>query len=215
MRTPSLKNSLERVQPRSLPAPTRARSGEHLRRARGEARIRDHDPAHLARAADLTWVNNPRSNSRTASDGCSSGGYRPPVRSAALARCPRSSCRMRASPRARRKCSPERARRSRQGPRLVFSRPLPTSSSSSGVRNYVGAAWEVNDVGAELFARIFDETVLDGESFGRRYGADARRCGATGIPTARCGPRTSITATRQARQACAPTAPTKVNQQDE
>jgi len=44
-----------------------------------------------------------------------------------------------------------------------------------GVRNYVGAAWEVNDVGAELFARIFYETVLDGESFGEavRRGREA------------------------------------------
>ena len=35
-----------------------------------------------------------------------------------------------------------------------------------GVRNYIGAAWKVSDVGAELFARIFYETLLDGESFG-------------------------------------------------
>ena len=35
-----------------------------------------------------------------------------------------------------------------------------------GVRNYVGTAWEVNDIGAELFARIFYTTLLSGESFG-------------------------------------------------
>jgi pimeloyl-ACP methyl ester carboxylesterase len=35
-----------------------------------------------------------------------------------------------------------------------------------GVRNYVGTAWEVNDVGAELFARVFYGALLDGESFG-------------------------------------------------
>jgi pimeloyl-ACP methyl ester carboxylesterase len=35
-----------------------------------------------------------------------------------------------------------------------------------GVRNYVGAAWEVNDVGAELFAGTFYDALLGGESFG-------------------------------------------------
>ena len=35
-----------------------------------------------------------------------------------------------------------------------------------GVRNYVGTAWEVNDIGAELFARIFYTALLGGESFG-------------------------------------------------
>jgi pimeloyl-ACP methyl ester carboxylesterase len=35
-----------------------------------------------------------------------------------------------------------------------------------GVRNYVGTAWEVNDVGAELFARVFYGALLDGETFG-------------------------------------------------
>jgi pimeloyl-ACP methyl ester carboxylesterase len=35
-----------------------------------------------------------------------------------------------------------------------------------GVRNYVGTAWEVNDVGAELFAQVFYGALLDGESFG-------------------------------------------------
>ncbi len=35
-----------------------------------------------------------------------------------------------------------------------------------GVRNYVGTAWEVNDVGAELFAQVFYGTLLAGESFG-------------------------------------------------
>jgi CHAT domain len=44
-----------------------------------------------------------------------------------------------------------------------------------GVRNYVGAAWEVDDAGAELFARIFYGTLLDGESFGEavRRGREA------------------------------------------
>ena len=36
-----------------------------------------------------------------------------------------------------------------------------------GVRNYVGTAWEVNDIGAELFARIFYTALLGGESFGQ------------------------------------------------
>lgn len=35
-----------------------------------------------------------------------------------------------------------------------------------GVRNYVGTAWEVNDVGAELFAKTFYDALLAGESFG-------------------------------------------------
>lgn len=35
-----------------------------------------------------------------------------------------------------------------------------------GVRNYVGTAWEVNDVGAELFAQVFYGALLEGESFG-------------------------------------------------
>jgi CHAT domain-containing protein len=35
-----------------------------------------------------------------------------------------------------------------------------------GVRNYVGTAWEVNDVGAELFAQTFYDALLSGESFG-------------------------------------------------
>lgn len=35
-----------------------------------------------------------------------------------------------------------------------------------GVRNYVGTAWEVNDVGAELFAEVFYGALLAGESFG-------------------------------------------------
>ncbi len=35
-----------------------------------------------------------------------------------------------------------------------------------GVRNYVGTAWEVNDIGAELFAQIFYSTLLAGGSFG-------------------------------------------------
>ena len=35
-----------------------------------------------------------------------------------------------------------------------------------GVRNYVGTAWEVNDIGAELFARVFYTSLLEGESFG-------------------------------------------------
>lgn len=35
-----------------------------------------------------------------------------------------------------------------------------------GVRNYVGTAWEVNDVGAELFAQTFYGALLAGESFG-------------------------------------------------
>jgi hypothetical protein len=35
-----------------------------------------------------------------------------------------------------------------------------------GVRNYIGTAWEVNDIGAELFARVFYTSLLDGESFG-------------------------------------------------
>jgi hypothetical protein len=35
-----------------------------------------------------------------------------------------------------------------------------------GVRNYVGTAWEVNDVGAEVFAQEFYGAVLAGESFG-------------------------------------------------
>ncbi len=35
-----------------------------------------------------------------------------------------------------------------------------------GVRNYIGTAWEVNDIGAELFARIFYTTLLGGASFG-------------------------------------------------
>ena len=35
-----------------------------------------------------------------------------------------------------------------------------------GVRNYVGTAWEVNDVGAELFAATFYGLLLGGESFG-------------------------------------------------
>lgn len=35
-----------------------------------------------------------------------------------------------------------------------------------GVRNYVGTAWEVNDIGAELFARVFYTALLDGEPLG-------------------------------------------------
>jgi hypothetical protein len=35
-----------------------------------------------------------------------------------------------------------------------------------GVRNYVGTAWEVNDVGAELFARKFYGSLLEGDTFG-------------------------------------------------
>jgi pimeloyl-ACP methyl ester carboxylesterase len=35
-----------------------------------------------------------------------------------------------------------------------------------GVRNYVGTAWEVNDVGAEIFAQEFYGALLAGESFG-------------------------------------------------
>lgn len=35
-----------------------------------------------------------------------------------------------------------------------------------GVRNYVGTAWEVNDVGAELFAQQFYGALLVGQSFG-------------------------------------------------
>jgi CHAT domain-containing protein len=35
-----------------------------------------------------------------------------------------------------------------------------------GVRNYVGTAWEVNDVGAEVFAQEFYGALLAGESFG-------------------------------------------------
>ena len=35
-----------------------------------------------------------------------------------------------------------------------------------GVRNYVGTAWEVNDIGAELFARVFYTSLLAGEPFG-------------------------------------------------
>jgi CHAT domain-containing protein len=35
-----------------------------------------------------------------------------------------------------------------------------------GVRNYVGTAWEVNDIGAELFSRAFYTSLLAGESFG-------------------------------------------------
>jgi hypothetical protein len=35
-----------------------------------------------------------------------------------------------------------------------------------GVRNYVGTAWEVSDVGAELFAEVFYGALLAGESFG-------------------------------------------------
>ena len=35
-----------------------------------------------------------------------------------------------------------------------------------GVRNYVGTAWEVNDVGAELFAQVFYGALLAGTSFG-------------------------------------------------
>jgi hypothetical protein len=35
-----------------------------------------------------------------------------------------------------------------------------------GVRNYVGTAWEVNDIGAELFSRAFYTALLEGESFG-------------------------------------------------
>jgi pimeloyl-ACP methyl ester carboxylesterase len=35
-----------------------------------------------------------------------------------------------------------------------------------GVRNYVGTAWEVNDIGAELFAQDFYTALLSGESFG-------------------------------------------------
>ena len=35
-----------------------------------------------------------------------------------------------------------------------------------GVRNYVGTAWEVNDIGAELFARVFYTSLLAGAPFG-------------------------------------------------
>ncbi len=35
-----------------------------------------------------------------------------------------------------------------------------------GVRNYIGTAWEVNDVGAELFARVLYTGLLAGKSFG-------------------------------------------------
>ena len=35
-----------------------------------------------------------------------------------------------------------------------------------GVRNYIGTAWEVNDIGAELFARIFYTSLLAGDPFG-------------------------------------------------
>jgi pimeloyl-ACP methyl ester carboxylesterase len=35
-----------------------------------------------------------------------------------------------------------------------------------GVRNYVGTAWEVNDLGAEVFAEAFYGTLLQGRSFG-------------------------------------------------
>jgi hypothetical protein len=44
-----------------------------------------------------------------------------------------------------------------------------------GVRNYVGTAWEVNDVGAELFAATFYGALLRGESFGEavRMGREA------------------------------------------
>ena len=35
-----------------------------------------------------------------------------------------------------------------------------------GVRNYVGTAWEVNDVGAEIFAQEFYGALLKGKSFG-------------------------------------------------
>ena len=44
-----------------------------------------------------------------------------------------------------------------------------------GVRNYVGTAWEVNDIGAELFARVFYTSLLAGESFGEsvRKGREA------------------------------------------
>ena len=35
-----------------------------------------------------------------------------------------------------------------------------------GVRHYIGAAWEVDDAGAAIFAEVFYGAVLDGESFG-------------------------------------------------
>jgi CHAT domain-containing protein len=35
-----------------------------------------------------------------------------------------------------------------------------------GVRNYIGTAWEVNDVGAERFARVLYTGLLAGKSFG-------------------------------------------------
>jgi CHAT domain len=44
-----------------------------------------------------------------------------------------------------------------------------------GVRNYVGTAWEVNDVGAELFARIFYTALLDGETIGEAVRAARER----------------------------------------
>jgi hypothetical protein len=42
-----------------------------------------------------------------------------------------------------------------------------------GVRNYVGTAWEVNDVGAELFASTFYRGLLSGKPFGEAV-LDAR-----------------------------------------
>jgi pimeloyl-ACP methyl ester carboxylesterase len=44
-----------------------------------------------------------------------------------------------------------------------------------GVRNYVGTAWEVNDVGAELFAETLYDGLLRGDSFGEavRKGREA------------------------------------------
>jgi hypothetical protein len=49
-----------------------------------------------------------------------------------------------------------------------------------GVRNYVGAAWKVDDDGAEVFADVFYEALLNGESFG-----EAVRCGREALWNAR------------------------------
>ena len=43
-----------------------------------------------------------------------------------------------------------------------------------GVRNYVGTAWEVNDVGAELFARVLYTGLLAGTPFGEAVRSGAR-----------------------------------------
>ena len=55
-----------------------------------------------------------------------------------------------------------------------------------GVRNYVGTAWEVNDIGAELFARVFYTSLLAGESFGE---------------SVRTGPRGALARPRDVRRA--------------